>query len=281
MSYAFLRKCFRFLLMKYPVQDLIDAIKSDLNSVEAFKAFNVPARTIRSHRQTPSQKYGAGRHRYLNDEQEDYLLSLIKLLPEYGFTITNDVALQLAAEYMKLIGSSFVPRRKWLKLFVKRHRTEIKWKKEEKLERIRATKFTEETRKSWFALLKSVLTKLDLFDKPAQIFNADESGFSDKTNRMFIEIEKCVFIAQPTLGKHVIVTSTTRHVFEKDGGSGRQYTTALIAISAAGQVLSPYIIYSGKNLMNTWCKRGPDGAHYAVTQNVSKYPLFCFDIYFM
>ncbi len=43
-------------------------------------------------------------------------------------------------------------------------------KKKEKLERIRATKFTEETRKSWFALLKSVLTKLDLFDKPAQIF---------------------------------------------------------------------------------------------------------------
>ncbi|CAM4984171.1 unnamed protein product, partial [Rotaria socialis] len=66
--------------------------------------------------------------------------------------------------------------------------------------------------------------------------------------------------------KHVIVTSTTRHVFEKNGGSGKQYTTALIGISAAGQVISPFIIYSGKTLMNTWSRGGPDGSRYAVTK---------------
>ncbi|CAF3908070.1 unnamed protein product [Rotaria sp. Silwood1] len=86
-------------------------------------------------------------------------------------------------------------------------------------------------------------------DKPAQIFNCDETGFSDITQR-----------------KHVIVTSSTRYVFEKHGGSGKQYTTALIAISAAGQVISPFIIYSGKVLMNMWCKGGPDGSRYAVTK---------------
>jgi hypothetical protein len=102
-----------------------------LSSIEASKAFKIPTRTIRSPRQAPSQKYGTGRHHYLNDEQEDYLLSLIKVLPEYGFTLTNDVALQLAIEYIKLTGSSSIPGRKWLKLFVKRHKTEIKWKKEE------------------------------------------------------------------------------------------------------------------------------------------------------
>ncbi|CAF4802654.1 unnamed protein product, partial [Rotaria sp. Silwood2] len=68
--------------------------------------------------------------------------------------------------------------------------------------------------------------------------------------------------------QHVIVTSTTRHVFEKDGGSGKQHTTALIAISAAGQVISPFIVYAGKTLMNVWCKGGPDGSRYAVTKKL-------------
>ncbi|CAF5005940.1 unnamed protein product [Rotaria sp. Silwood1] len=86
-------------------------------------------------------------------------------------------------------------------------------------------------------------------NKPAEIFNCDETRFSDKTQR-----------------KHVIVTSSTGYVFGKHGGSGKQYTTALIEISAAGQVISPFIIYSGKVLMNTWCKGGPDGSRYAVTK---------------
>ncbi|CAF5006493.1 unnamed protein product [Rotaria sp. Silwood1] len=219
--------------MKYPVQKLVDAINSDLSSIEASKHFKVPERTIRSHRQNPEQKFGGGRYRCLNNEQEDFLLSIFKLLPEYGFTITADVAFKLSNEYFKSIGLN----------------TEIKWRKQQKLEQIRAKKFTEETRKSWFVLLKSTLIKLDLMDKPAQIFNCDETGFSDITQR-----------------KHVIVTSSTRYVFEKHGGSGKQYTTALIAISTAGHVISPFIIYSGKVLMNTWCKGGSDGSRYAVTK---------------
>jgi hypothetical protein len=184
------------LVMKYSVQKvqkLIDAVKSPKNSIEASTEFEVPARTIRSHRQAPLQKIGAGRHRYLNDEQAEHLVSLFKLLPDFGFTVSADVALQLAGEYMKSIGISSVPGRKWLKTFVKRHKKEIKWKKEEKLEQIRAKRFTEEVRQSWFSLLKSVLVKLDLMDKPSQIFNCDETGFSDKTNRKIAKSFFCLF----------------------------------------------------------------------------------------
>jgi hypothetical protein len=71
------------------------------------------------------------------------------------------------------------------------------------------------------------------------------------------------------LGKHVIINSSTRHVFATNGGPGKNYTTALIAISAAGQVLPPFIVYSGKNLINNWCRHGQDGSHYAVTDKVN------------
>ena len=172
--------------MKYAVQNLIDAINSDLSSIQAAKRHNFPDRTIHSHCQSSEQKFGADRHRYLNDEQEDYLASLFKLLPKFGFSVTASAALKLSKEYFKSIGLYVKLRRKWLKLFLKRLKTEIRWKKEEKLERIRALKFTGETRKGWFSLLKSTLTGLNLMDKPSQIFNRDETGFSDKTKRMCI-----------------------------------------------------------------------------------------------
>jgi hypothetical protein len=74
----------------------------------------------------------------------------------------------------------------------------------------------------------------------------------------------------------VIVNSSTRHTFEDNGGSSKKYTTALIAISAAGQVLPPFIIYSGQNLMDSWCKNGPTGTHYAVTDKVNIKFCFCY-----
>ena len=169
--------------MKTSVQNLVDAVNSNMTSIEAAKRHHVSDRTVRSHRQNPGQKYGAGRPRYLDDDQEQHLVALYKLLPEYGFSATADVAGKLAGDYMRSIGLSSLPGRKWLRSFMKRNRQEIKWKKEEKIEKIRAQRFTEETRKSWFALLKSVLIKLDLLDKPSQIFNCDETGFSDKTER--------------------------------------------------------------------------------------------------
>ena len=141
-------------------------------------------------------------------------------------------------------------------------------KRGEARERERSEKFTEEARQGWFALLKSTLERLDLMDKPAQIFNADESGFSDKTCSK-LKIRLLPMIIRFYLGKHVIINSSTRHVFETNGGPGKNYTTALIAISAAGQVLPPFIVYSGKNLINNWCRDGQDGSHYAVTDKVN------------
>jgi hypothetical protein len=92
------------------------------------------------------------------------LVSLSRVLPDFGFSLTADVALKLAADYMNSLGLSNAPKRKWLRKFVDRHRMKINWKKQEKLERIRAENFTEETRQGWFALIKSTLEKFDLMN---------------------------------------------------------------------------------------------------------------------
>ncbi|CAF0991698.1 unnamed protein product [Didymodactylos carnosus] len=229
----------------YSADDLRAAVSSNLDSKSAEKLYKVPSSTIRKHRLNPLTSIGAGRKTYLNEQQESYLVSLIQLLLDYGY---NDLIMTVAVDYMKSLNIVETPGQKWLNHFIQRHSDQIKWKKEQKLERARAENFNESTRKAWFQLLKTELIKLDLMDKPAQIFNADESGFADKTKESW-----------------VVVNSSVRHVFEESGGTGKNYTTALICISASGQVLPPFIIYTGKNLMSTWCQGGPSGAHYSVT----------------
>ena len=174
---------------KYTRQNLIDAVKSDLGSKAASIKFNVPASTIREHRREPSISIHIGRPSYLTSDQETHFVSLLKLLPDYGFDLTKDLTLQLAAEYFQCLGIAVSPGSKWLNSFVHRNADDLIWKKQEKLERVRAEGFTEEARSGWFKTLEDTLTKHNLFDKPNQIFNADETGFSDETKGQSIDFD--------------------------------------------------------------------------------------------
>ncbi|CAF2213378.1 unnamed protein product, partial [Rotaria magnacalcarata] len=86
---------------KYTHQALVDAVASDMDSNAASIEVKVPASTIRQHRREPTLKIRAGRSSYLNSNEESHLVSLLQLLPEYGFDVTKNLALQLAAEYFE------------------------------------------------------------------------------------------------------------------------------------------------------------------------------------
>ncbi|CAF2133085.1 unnamed protein product, partial [Rotaria magnacalcarata] len=63
---------------------------------------------------------------------------------EFRKTVTREVALKLTKDYFKSLGISNTPGTKWLFSFVVRHGDGIKWKRQQKLERIREISFTEE-----------------------------------------------------------------------------------------------------------------------------------------
>jgi hypothetical protein len=160
---------------KYSKQKLLAAVNSGFDSETAAKKFNVPASTIRRHRRNPPLNARVGRPAYLTTDEEVYFISILKLLPDYGFHVTKDVVLELANDYCRSLGE------KWLRIFMQKHSNEIKWMKEQKMETVRSENFTETVRTGWFSMVKEVMKKHDLFDKPQQIFNLDETGFSDKT----------------------------------------------------------------------------------------------------
>lgn len=177
---------------KYSKESLLNAMNSELGSKRAADMFNVPASTIRRHRRNQNIQPRVGRPSYLSETEEAFFTSLLELLPEFSFQITTNVALKLAQDYFESLGLSMAPGKKWLYSFVERHSEKIKWQKEVKLERAREEAFTEDCRRGWFGTLEEVLKKHDLFDKPNQIFNVDETGFCDRTKGRIHDIKTII-----------------------------------------------------------------------------------------
>ena len=138
------RNSFPDMSKKYSREALLAAVTSNLDSTVAAKTFKVLASTIREHRRNPPLNHRISRPSYLSSDQEAHFVSLLKLLPEYRFDVTKDLALQLATEYFQSLYLTSTPGDKWLNLCVKRHAQDIIWKEQEKMERLRAKIFTEE-----------------------------------------------------------------------------------------------------------------------------------------
>jgi hypothetical protein len=58
------------------------------------------------------------------------------------------------------------------------------------LENARAKGVTPDIIDGWFNVLKGVLMKLNLMDKPQNIFNTDESGFFSEAGRRVVVVKR-------------------------------------------------------------------------------------------
>ena len=124
-------------------------------------------------------------------------------------------------------------------------------RKPQSLQMVRAKAATREVVDHWFIeCLKPALEKLNLLDKPHLIFNVDESGL-------------------PLSGRpnHVLVRRGMKSPQALIGRSGRENITIQSCISASGQLLPPYVVYTGKYLMASSTERGPIGTCYSVSEN--------------
>ena len=64
------------------------------------------------------------------------------------------------------------------------------------------------------------------------------------------------------LGEWVCVSNETKLVYEEDGGSGKAFTTVVVAGNAAGMSLPAFVIYGAKSVNPLWTRNGPDRAQY-------------------
>ena len=59
----------------------------------------------------------------------------------------------------------------------------------------------------------------------------------------------------------------TKHAYEQNGGSGKNFTTSFIRGNAAGEILPPFIIYPAKTLNPQWTTGGPPGSKFVVSDS--------------
>ena len=103
------RHSFLQMSKKYSRETLLAAVTSNLDSTVTAKSSNVPASTICEHRRNPPLNYLVGLPSYSSPNQEVHFVSLLKLLPEYRFDVTKDLALQLATEYFQSFYLTITP----------------------------------------------------------------------------------------------------------------------------------------------------------------------------
>ncbi|CAF3738952.1 unnamed protein product [Rotaria socialis] len=225
-----------------------------LTVVDAGREYNIPLGTLYSRLSGKRGSGGRGRPPILLNDEEEFLVYVIELFQEWQQPLTRKCVINMARTYMIELGkkiSSDVHLIEWFNSFMSRWRDRLKIATSMKLERIRSQSCTKEVITKWFERLHVVLSKLKLLDKPASIWNVDESGFFDDPGR-----------------RQVIVKRSTRYAISSQSGSGKSMTTVLLCTSAAGRCLPPYIIYKAAQLYDSWCpKNGYPGARYNVSTN--------------
>ncbi|CAF4149234.1 unnamed protein product [Rotaria sp. Silwood2] len=250
------RKYVRKTESNYSIDDINCALSEvkdkQLTAVDAARQYNIPIGTLYSRLSGLRGSSARGHPSILSTEEEKLLVHVIELFQEWQQPLTRKCVINMARTYMIELGkniSSDSRLSEWLYSFMSRWRDRLKIMTSMKLERIRSQSCTREVITKWFDRLRSVLTELNLSDKPASIWNVDESGFFDDPGR-----------------RQVIVKRSTRYAIASQSGTGKAMTTVILCTSAAGRFLPPYVIYKASKLYDSWCpKQGYPGARYNVS----------------
>lgn len=182
----------------YSKDDLAQAISMIKHEKWSYRRagshFKIPLGTLSSHiRSNPNEKLG--HPTALSMSEEEYLVKLIMELQEWGQLSSCSDVLKYADEYVKMLNlqcrfTAKGPTKDWYYGFVRRWNEQLKLMKSSSLESSRATGVSKEIVAGWFAKLHDVLTKLDLLDKPQNIFNADESGFCEEAGSRVVLVKR-------------------------------------------------------------------------------------------
>ncbi len=80
----------------------VNEYKNGSISAAIIAKYDIPGSTIRNHKSDPKLRIGVGRPTLLPNEQEQYLVELLKHVEVIGVRLTKSLAMKLASEYVRL-----------------------------------------------------------------------------------------------------------------------------------------------------------------------------------
>ena len=242
----------------YTQTDLAQAVakvKRGMSLRQASKETNVPPSTIKDHargKYMDNKQTKKGGIFALDSSEETAIINYIQYMGERGFPLTRKVVKKLVVDVVKESGRAprinleKGPSNKWMKRFLKRH-PQVSLRTPHPLEKDRSA-VNQGQIDQYYELLDQTLVKLGIKDDPTRIFNFDETGFSGKEH-----------------GKQKIVMAKgVKHPYQPSVAIG-EHVTLQLAISAAGKVIAPLVIFSKNLPRNDYTDGIPDDWSFAAS----------------
>jgi len=217
---------------------------------EAVKKFNVPRQTLRD-RISGRVAHGTkpGPKPYLTKEEESEFAEFLVETAKAGYGKSRQQVKAIAenvAQDKGVLGADEHISDGWYCRFMERQ-VNLSLRKGDPIANVRMDCLDEETMTEYFAMLKDLMTKKDLLDKPNQIYNVDETG-------MPLDHRPPKVVAQRGQKKVRCRTS-----------GNRSQVTVIACVSATGHSIPPYVIFDAKGMNYEWMKGEVPGTRYAVS----------------
>ena len=246
--------------VKWTVEDMslaVQAVKENRMSVRgASKHYHIPKETLRRRIIGTTTVDGkAGHPTVLTKEEEKEIVETCQMFAEWGFGLRKLDVLNIVADFLQKTKrknpfTNGRPGDGWWDGFLRRHPNLVR-RKPQALQMVRARCSKTEIINHWFVeCLKPMLDELGLHDHPERVYNVDESGFPLSGR------PSCVLARKGIKSPQCIIP-----------GSGRENITVQVACNASGQLLPPYVVYTGQRLMKDLTVGGPLGTRYSVSSN--------------
>ncbi|XP_031327277.1 tigger transposable element-derived protein 2-like [Photinus pyralis] len=259
MGKTYVRKTTRANFSQDTLAEAMNKVNShEMGVNEASREYGISSRTLRRHLKSGSSIVKLGRGPELGPEHEKRLVAHIKSLEKIGFAPDAIAVRSMAYKFAEKLNInhrfSQVQERagdEWFKRFLYRNK-ELSIRKSEGLSVARANGMNRKEVGDYFTLLQEICTNNDLFDKPGQIYNVDETG---------IQINN-----KP--GK-VVATKGAKDVYSLTSSEKGENVSLVACCNAEGNYIPPVVIFKGKYKKDEFSDGLPPGSMVFMNQKSS------------
>ena len=206
-------------------------VKDGMSVREASRLYNLPYETLRRRVvEKVDLECRCGPPTVLTEHEETELASYCVKMADMGFGLSRTDVMLVAFKIVEASGREHpftdgAAGRAWFDGFRSRH-PRLTLRSTQSLSRARASSANSEIVSDFFGKLGAVCAKLNILNKPMNIFNMDETGVTI--------IHK---------GGKVVTEIGRQNVWAVTSGEKGKTHTILTCVSASGFVLSPFLIY--------------------------------------
>lgn len=210
--------------------------------------YNISRSVLQRH--SNRQMRSPGGQTALTKETEDYIVLNLNTCAEWGYPLDITDLRLLVKSYLDMLGiqhkrfKNNLPGRDFVFNFLERHKSIISERLCQNIKRARAATSPTIINK-YFSELEKSLENVPL----GNIINYDETNLSDDP------------------GRHKVITRRGCKYPERVLNHSKASISLMMAGTAEGELLPPYVVYKSTNLYDTWVKNGPVNARYNRTSS--------------